>query len=86
MQREQAVFNRQFLGMLQSQMEHLFAQPTASPGPAGRSPLAVPSRYKQRSQPAGGALNAWAGVLEVRAAWALPGGVSSHGSGTSDPG
>ena len=31
MQREQAAFNRQFLGMLQYQMEHLLSTPAAAP-------------------------------------------------------
>ncbi|CAB1458492.1 unnamed protein product [Pleuronectes platessa] len=46
MQREQAVFNRQFPGMLQSQMEHLFSKPTVAPLPAACSPLAGITLHK----------------------------------------
>ena len=40
MQRELAAFNRQFLGMLQYQMEHLRSTPAAAPSSEARSPLA----------------------------------------------
>ncbi|XP_034446667.1 uncharacterized protein LOC117764737 [Hippoglossus hippoglossus] len=46
MYREQAAFNRQFLGMLQNQMEHLISRPTVAPSPAARSPLAGITLHK----------------------------------------
>ena len=46
MQREQAAFNRQFLGMLQNQMEHLLSTPAAAPSSKARSPLAGLTLHK----------------------------------------